>query len=312
MNPLTSGSANAGSTILSSLGNNSSLISSITTQLSTNKKILDPAQQGVVTRLNSQVTSYAAAHNNIAKAQNVLSVTATGLSSISSLLTQMQDLANKANDATMTPADAAKLNQTFQSLLKQVTSTASKSIIDSVGLLGPNSHALEIQTGLTAADTTTVSGVNSTALYLIASSAAITSVASVASAAAVPANGTVAAIAAVASVAGVAAVAANAQGQLDISSTANATRAIMALATALDTVSTNQSSVAADQLALKTVDATDMSISRNLQNTIDTIEKPDAAQLQMDLQNANNQQSMNYYLVNQMNQQAQSVLTIFR
>jgi len=321
MNPLTSGAANSGSTILSSLGNNSSLISSIQNQLSTNKKILDPAQQGVVTRLNSQVTSYAAATNNIAKAQNVLNVSATGLSSISSLLTQMQDLANKANDATMTTADAAKLNQTFQSLLKQVTTTATKSIIDSVGLLGPNSVALEIQTGLTASETTRIAGVNSTAKDLIgtgniASKASVASVASVASAASASALGTspsVSAVAAVESVASAASVAAGGvAGELDISSTANATAAIAALKSALDTVSTNQSSVAADQLALKTVNGTNSSISLNLQNTIDTIEKPDAAKLQMDLQNANNQQSMNYYLINQMNQQAQSVLTIFR
>jgi len=281
MNPLTAGSTNASSGILGSLGNNSSLITSITTQLSTNKKILDPAQQGVVTRLNSQVTSYAAAHNNIAKAQNVLNVTATGLTSIASLLTQMQDLANKASDATMTTSDAAKLNQTFQNLLTQVTSTASKSKVDSVGLLGPGSVPLDIQTGLTSADTTTIDGVNSTAADLIPTGADSTGAAAGA-------------------------------GLLDISAQGGAAAAIAALKTALDTVSTNQSSVAASQLALKTVDATDASISQNLQNTIDSIEKPDAAALQMELQNANNQQSMNYYLINQMNQQAQAVLTIFR
>jgi len=281
MNPLTAGSSNAASGILGSLGNNSSLITSIQTQLSTNQKILDPAQQGVVTRLNSQVTSYAAAHNNIAKAQNVLNVAATGLSSIASLLTQMQSLANKANDATMTSADAAKLNQTFQSLMTQVTSTAAKSTIDSVGLLGPGSTPLSIQTGLTNSDTTTIAGVNSTASDLITVGYDSAGVATGA-------------------------------GMLDISAPGGATAAIAALAAALNTVSTNQSSVAADQLALTTVDATDSSISLNLQNTIDSIQKPDAAALQMQLQNANNQQSMNYYLVNQMNQEAQAVLTIFR
>jgi len=349
MNPLTSGAANSGSTILSSLGNNSSLITSIQNQLSTNKKTLDPAQQGVVTRLNSQVTSYAAADKNIQKAQNVLSVTATGLSSISSLLTQMQDLANKASDATMTKDDAAKLNQTFQSLLKQVTTTASKSIIDSVGLLGPGSHDLEIQTGLSSDDITKISGVNSTAADLIpkgttAMGAAASAAAGAASnAAAVAANTTTALAAGL--VSGAAGTAANlaafkasndtaitnnsaaaasagaaasalataaAAGVLDISTSGSAAAAMTALKLALDTVSTNQSSIAADQLALKTVTGTNASITQNLRNTIDTIEKPDAAQLQMDLQVANNQQSLNYYLINQMNQQASAALTIFR
>jgi flagellin-like hook-associated protein FlgL len=269
MNPLTSGTSTAASGILGSLGNNSSLISSIQTQLSTNQKILDPAQQGVVTRLNSQVTSFSAAHNNIAKAQNVLNVAATGLKSIASLLVQMQDLANKANDATMTTADAAKLQQTFSHLLAQVDTTASSSKIDSVGLMASDSADLSIQTGLTSADTTTIAAVNSDTTTL-----------------------------------GIAAA--------DISTPAGALAAIATLKTALDGVSSSQSSVAADQASLTSIDSLDSAISQNLQNTIDSIQKPDAAQLQMDLQNANNQQSMNYYLINQMNQEAQSVLTIFR
>jgi len=269
MNPLTAGTSNAGSGIIQSLGSNQNSINDIQTQLSTNKKILDPAQQGVVTRLASQVTSYSAAHNNIAKAQNVLNVASTGLNSISSLLTQMQDLANKANDATMTTQDAAKLNQTFLHLLSQIQSTANNSKVDSVGLLASGSTDLAIQTGLTSSDTTTVSAVLADTTSLGISS-------------------------------------------LDISTSGGAAAAIASLQTALDTVSTSQSSVAADQMALQTVDDQDASISQNLQNTIDSIQKPDAAKLQMDLQNANNQQSMNYYLINQMNQEASAVLTIFR
>jgi flagellin-like hook-associated protein FlgL len=269
MNPLTSGTSNASSGILQSLQSNQSLTNDIQQQLSSNKKILDPAQQGVVTRLASQVTSYGAAHNNIAKAQNVLNVAATGLKSISSLLTQMQDLANKANDATMTSTDAAKLQQTFLHLLAQVDSTAKASKVDGTGLLSGAASTLAIQTGLTTADTTGISGVSSDNVAL-----------------------------------GITA--------LGIGSPSAAAAAITALASALATVSTNQSSVAADQMSLETVDSQDASISQNLQNTIDTIQKPDAAKLQMDLQAANNQQSMNYYLINQMNQEASSVLTIFR
>ena len=152
MNPLTAGYTNASSTILSSLGSNASSISDIQKQLATNKKTLDPAQQGVVTRLNSQVTSYGSAHNNIAKAQNVLSVTSTSLTSISNILTQMQDLANKASDATMTPADALKLQQTFSHLLSQVDSSATGAKVDSVGLMDSAAADLKIQTGLAATE----------------------------------------------------------------------------------------------------------------------------------------------------------------
>ena len=217
--------------------------------------------------MSSQVTSYGAAHNNIAKAQNVLSVTSTSLNSISSILTQMQDLANKASDATMTPADALKLQQTFSHLLAQVDSSASGAQVDGVGLMDSGSVDLKIQTGLGATNQTTISAVKSDTSTLGISS-------------------------------------------LNIATGAAA--AVTALKLALDTVSTSQSSVAADQLGLSAVDDQDMAISQNLQNTIDSIQKPDAAKLQMDLQNANNQQSMNYYLINQMNQESQAVLTIFR
>ena len=270
MNPLTAGSSNASSGILSSLSSNQNLTNDIQTQLSTNKKILDPAQQGVVTRLSSQVTSYSAAHNNIAKAQNVLNVATTGLKSIASLLTQMQDLANKASDATMTTADSAKLAQTFNSLLKQLDSAAKNSTIDGTGLIASSTNtALTIQTGLTTSDTTDISVVSSDSTSLSINAA-------------------------------------------KIDSATDAQAAIASLQTALDKVSSNQSTVASDQTALDTQDGLISSISSNLQNTIDTIQKPDAAALQMQLQNAKNQQSMNYYLINQMNQEAQSVLTIFR
>jgi len=269
MNPLTAGSSNASSGILQSLSSNQNKTNDIQLQLSTNRKILDPAQQGVVTRLSSQVTSYGAAHNNIHKAQNVMNVAQTGLKSIASLITQMQDLANKSNDATMTSTDSAKLNQTFASLLRQLDSTAANTKIDGTGLLHSAATNLAIQTGLTTSDTTSIT--------------------------AVKADSTTLAISA-----------------LQISNTTGAAAAITALATALASVSTSQSTVASDQVALETQDSLIGSISQNLQNTIDTIQKPDAAALQMELQNTNNQQSMNYYLINQMNQQAQSVLTIFR
>jgi flagellin len=269
MNPLTAGSSSASSGVLSSLTTNQSRATDIQTMLSTNKKILDPAQQGVVTRLGSQVASFGASQNNIAKAQNVLSVASTGLKSIANILTQMQDLANKASDATMTTADSDKLNQTFQSLLKQLDSTAKNTKIDGTGLLNSSAINLKIQTGLTTDDTTDIQAVKSDSTSL------------------------------------------SVEAQ-KIDTAANAKTAIAKLQTALDSVSTNQSTVASDQLALSTQDTLISTISQNLQNTIDSIEKPDAAALQMELQANNNQQSMNYYLINQMNQQAQSVLTIFR
>jgi len=53
-------------------------------------------------------------------------------------------------------------------------------------------------------------------------------------------------------------------------------------------------------------------IASQLQSSIDTISKPDQAKLQMDLQALNNQQSVDYYLISQLNTEASAAMTIFR
>jgi hypothetical protein len=77
-------------------------------------------------------------------------------------------------------------------------------------------------------------------------------------------------------------------------------------------LSSNQSALAAADAGLAAKSKTDASIATNLQSAIDAIQKPDQAALQMDLTQANNQQSIDYYLISQMNTASQSMLSIFR
>jgi hypothetical protein len=49
-----------------------------------------------------------------------------------------------------------------------------------------------------------------------------------------------------------------------------------------------------------------------LQKTIDSIQNVDQTAMQAQLQQLNNQQSIDYYLISQMNQAAAAALTIFR
>lgn len=265
----TSGVLTQGSVVLSSISANQNKINDIQGTLTSGKNMLDPAQQGVVTRLSSQVTGYNATQNNIAKAQNVLGVTQSGLKQIASVLSQLQDLANKANDTALTASDATKLNKTFQALLKQIDTLALTSTVDGTGIIGSTSPDLNVQTGLTSADNTSLAALASDTTTL------------------------------------------GIHG-LDVSTVGGAASAIDLLKTALDTVSTNQSSVAAYQISLSSVSENNASITRGLQSTIDSIEKPNAQALQMQLQDANNQQNINYYLINQMNQESQAVLKIFQ
>jgi hypothetical protein len=64
-------------------------------------------------------------------------------------------------------------------------------------------------------------------------------------------------------------------------------------------------SLAADQSAVT-------SLGTNLQSTINSLQAVDQTALQAQLQQLNNQQSVDYYLVSQMNTAAQAVLSIFR
>jgi len=88
--------------------------------------------------------------------------------------------------------------------------------------------------------------------------------------------------------------------------------AIDALTTALSTVSTYQSTLSATKTGLDASAAASLSLSTNLQATVDTIQNVDQTALQARLQQLNNQQSIDYYLIAQMNTAAAAALTIFR
>jgi flagellin-like hook-associated protein FlgL len=257
------------STVVNSINNNNNTITLVQKELTDNKMQLDPASQGIVTRLSSQVSSYDSAQKNISAAQNVLSVSLTGLSSISNILSQMQSLATQSADSTVGAADKAKINQTFQSLMKQIDSLSSSSQINGVSLLSSGAAAMKVQSGINSADQTTINAVASDSTSL-------------------------------------------AINTLDVSTAAGATAAIDALKAATDTISTNQSSLNAYAVGLKSQSDTNTSISQNLQSSIDAIQKPDQAALQAQLQVLNNQQSINYYLMNQINTEGQAMLTMFR
>jgi flagellin-like hook-associated protein FlgL len=92
----------------------------------------------------------------------------------------------------------------------------------------------------------------------------------------------------------------------------DAQAAIGYLTTALTTVSTNQSVLSATKTGLDASAAASLSLSTNLQATVDSIQNIDETALQARLQQLNNQQSIDYYLISQMNTAAAAALTIFR
>ena len=97
-----------------------------------------------------------------------------------------------------------------------------------------------------------------------------------------------------------------------VTTAAGAGTAIDTLTAALTTVSTAQSTVAATQIGINAQSSASASLATNLQATVDSMQAVDSTALQAKLQSLNNQQSIDYYLVSQMNTAAQAALTIFR
>lgn len=257
------------SIVLNSIKDVNTQTSTLQQELASNQNVLNPAQQGIVTRLSSQASGFTAAQTNISKYQNVLGVTSTGLTSVASLVTQLQTIANSSNDPSVTAATAATNQKTFAALLKQIDTLSSSSQIDGVGLMGSTSTDINVQSGITATDVTAMTAVPSDTTSL-----------------------------------GI--------NALDVSTAAGAATAIDSLNTALATIAASQASIASNQLSLTNTSALDTSIAESLTKTITNITQPDASKLQQELTQLNTQQSINYWLMNQMNTQAQNVLTLFR
>ncbi|QWD15044.1 hypothetical protein G6702_03275 [Polynucleobacter paneuropaeus] len=133
-------------------------------QLAAGVKTLNPGQAGVVTRLSAQATGYDQTLTNIASAQSVISVAQSSLSSIATVLTQMQALANQASSAGLQAADRDSLNSTFTNLATQVASLGTNASVNANNLLSGTN--LVVTTGIAGntASNTTVNGVNIAAI----------------------------------------------------------------------------------------------------------------------------------------------------
>jgi flagellin-like hook-associated protein FlgL len=92
----------------------------------------------------------------------------------------------------------------------------------------------------------------------------------------------------------------------------NAAAAVASLTTQLQTVSTGQSTLSAAATGLTAQASANTALKTGLTNTVNSIQNIDAPAMQAKLQQLNNQQSIDYYLVSQMNTEAAAILSIFR
>ena len=263
------------STLVSAVNDVQAQIKDVQTQLATGVKTLDAAQQGVVTRLTAQASGLSAASTNISQASSIVTVAQTALSSVATIMTQMKDLATKAASSGLGTADLASLNTTFQSLQQQVINLGTSATVNGSNLLSGAAGSaadLSVTTGISSAGAGVQTTVSAVDLATIAAAATLG----------------------------------------NITSAANASTAITALQTALDSISAGQSSLAASQTGLSSQGKTVVSLATNLQNTIDSLQKVDQSAAQIKLQQLNNQQTIDFYAISQMNTEASAILSIFR
>jgi len=363
-------------------------------QLASGKKTLDPAQNGVVTRLSAQAAAWGVAQNNIATSQNVINVAQGALTSIATIVTQMKSLSTQASSAGLTTSDKTSLNTTFANLATQVAALGTNASVNGNNLLS-GTAGITVTTGIsgntgTATATTGIAGVNipSLATTLAALSVANGNISSgtvsmpAGSSSAVAGSSTAyatdtitfSAMAAGESISvggltftanqtltdtqAATAFASLSAGATTGSSTAkgaysgqlssfynsattssavviftanvmrvmgtdalgvataakisNADYATQILTTALTTISTGQSTLSASATGLSAQSSNAQSLQTGLSNTVAQIENIDATAMQARLQQLNNQQSIDYYLVSQMNTEAAAILSIFR
>ena len=269
------------STLTSAVNNVQSQISDVQTQLASGKKNLNPADLGIVTRLSAQVTGYKAVGQNVTQAQSVINVGQTALASISTLLTQAKQIATQASNAGLTTADRVALNTTFQAMLTQIGGLIDGATVNGANLLSGDSATPSASNPLNV--TTGIDG----------GASAITTVSNSLLGAAGDNVSTI-------------------SGAGNVLSDTTAAAAVASLTVDLAQISVAQSGLSAASVGLTAQATGAASLAINLQSTVDSIQNIDQTALQAQLQQLNNQQTVDYYLVSQMNTEASAMLSIFR
>ena len=135
------------------------------TQIADGKQPLSKQQASVVARLSNQATSQDAVQGNITNANNIIDITQTGLSSISSILAQMQSLATQVSNGLFNSVDQTNLFTQFASLNREIGQIAATTSLNGNNLLTGN-QTLSVVSGTDGVNnqTTLIQGIDITRL----------------------------------------------------------------------------------------------------------------------------------------------------
>lgn len=241
--------------------------------LATGKNLdINAADRSISTKITFEISLWTARQQALNQSQNIIDVARTGLDSATSLVYQLQTLASSASSGTFSSSDLANMNATFLVLAKQIISTASNATVNGINLLLGTTGAV-FYTGISTGYR------SATAMTIVGIN--LDSIGAICTA-------------------------------LSITSAGAAISAIDILSTQLINISAGQSSLSAHSMAMSINSTASSSISSSLESYIAVLEDVDPTALQMKLQELNQQQSINYYLVSQMNLQSEKILAIFK
>jgi flagellin len=136
----------------------------------------DPAGIVSSTRFKTQIVSLTKANQNINSGMGALQVMDSTLGQISSLLTNMKELAISSSSATASADDRTANDSAFQSYLTQLTSLSTAATWNGTSLLS-TAGTFNVRTGAAVADTVAINTYSTTAATLLVSGNVLTSAA---------------------------------------------------------------------------------------------------------------------------------------
>jgi len=117
----------------------------------------DAAGLGISERMRSQIRSFSVAQRNAQDGVS-LSQTAEGASQgVSNILTRMRELSVQAANGTLSTNDRATINTEFGELISEVDRIASQTTFNGVNILDGSTSSVDIQVGINASETISVS-----------------------------------------------------------------------------------------------------------------------------------------------------------
>jgi flagellin len=117
----------------------------------------DAAGLGISERMRSQIRSYEVAGRNAQDGVSLAQTAEGALQEVSNNLSRMRELAIQASNGTLTTTDRATVDAEFQQLIAEIDRISGEASFNGVTLLDGTTSSLDIQVGIQAGDTITVS-----------------------------------------------------------------------------------------------------------------------------------------------------------